>query len=89
MLYMAIFQIAVERFQVDEVGDVGMRSGTVIALVEIIGQDFPVVISLELVCVVEYVLVEVEAGVTVLLVYTGEVFFPGDFGGFLALALVR
>lgn len=61
-----------------------MCGGAVIALVEVVGEDFPVVIPLELVRVVEFVFIEVDSGVAVLLVYVGEVLFPGDFGGFLA-----
>lgn len=60
-----------------------MRRGTVIALIKVVGENLPVVVARELVRVVEDVLVEVQAFVSVLLVDVGEVRFPGYFGGFL------
>lgn len=43
VLDMSAFEIAVEGFEVKEGGDVGVRGGTVVALVEIIGKNLPIV----------------------------------------------
>jgi hypothetical protein len=65
-----------------------MRCGAVVALVEVIGENLPVVVALEFVRVVEGVFVEIDALVPILDVDVGEVFVPRDFWGVLAGASV-
>jgi hypothetical protein len=43
VLDMSAFEVAVEGFEVEEGGDVGVCGGTVVALVEVVGENLPVV----------------------------------------------
>lgn len=45
MLDVTVFEIAVEGVEVEEFGDIRMRCRAVVAFVEIIGQNLPVVVS--------------------------------------------
>ena len=45
MLYMSVFKIAIERLEVQERWDVGVCGGAVVAFVEVVGEDFPVIMA--------------------------------------------
>jgi hypothetical protein len=45
VLNVSTFEIAVEGFEVQEGRDVGVCGGTVVAFVEVIGEDLPVIVA--------------------------------------------
>lgn len=85
MLDMPVFDVAVERVEVDEVRDVGVCRRAVVAFVEVISQDLPVVVPVQLVRMVEVVYVKVVRLVPFLLVNVLEVLLPWDLGSFLCV----
>ena len=66
MLDVAVFKVAVEGFEVEEGGDVRVGRGAVVAFVEVVREDLPVVGAVDFVRVVEDVVVEVDAFVALL-----------------------
>lgn len=81
VLDVAVFEIGVESFEIDEVRDVRVGGGTMVTFVKVVGEDLPVEITFDLVGVVELVIVEIKLAVPFLLVDVVEMFFPGYFWG--------
>ena len=66
VLDVAVLEVAVEGFEVEECGDVGVGGRAVVALVEVVGEDLPVVGAVDFVGVIEDIVVEVDASVSLL-----------------------
>jgi hypothetical protein len=45
VLDVSVFEVAVEAFKVEEGWDVGVRGGAVVAFVEVVCEDFPVIVT--------------------------------------------
>lgn len=80
VLDVSVFRITVEGVQVEEVRDIRMCRWAVIALVEIIRKNLPVIVPLKLIGMVQVVVVEIQAQspISFLCVNALKVLFPGN-----------
>lgn len=85
VLDVSIFEIAVERLKVEEFRNIGVCRRAVVALVEIISQNLPVIFAFERISVVKIVVVEVVGFVAFLLVDVPEMFLPRHFWDFIRI----
>lgn len=61
VLDVAVLQRTIEALEIQKRGNVGMGGRAVVAFVEVVGENFPVVGSIELVFVIEDVFREIDA----------------------------
>lgn len=85
---LVVFHVAFLEFHVvavdrEERRDVGVCGLAVVAFIEVVRSDLPVVVGVKLVRVVQLVVIEVELVKSRLLVGTVEGLLPGDLGGLL------
>lgn len=80
VLNVSVLGVAVERIQIEKLGDIRMCCRAVIAFVEVVCQDLPVILAVQLVGIIEVVVVEVVGLVSVLLVDVFEVLLPRHLG---------
>lgn len=85
MLDVPILELAVKGVKVQERGNVCVRRRAVVAFVEVVGQDLPVVVSIQLVGVVQIVIVKVDLVVPRLHVDIVKVLLPGHLGSLLGV----
>ena len=87
VLNVAGLGVAVKRLQVEEFRDIRMGGRAVVALVEVVGQDLPVVFAVQLIRAHEIVVVEVIGFVPFLLVDILEMLFPRHLRGLLRIQI--
>ena len=80
VLDMPALECTVKRFEVQESWDVRVRCRAMIAFIEVVCCDFPVVVAFELIRMVEHIVVKVQSFVTGLDVYVSEILFPCNLG---------
>lgn len=85
VLNVSIFGVAVEGIEIQELGDVGVGGWAVVTFVEVISQNFPVVVSLELIGMIQIIVFEVVVLVSLLRVDVLEMFFPRNLGDLLCI----
>lgn len=85
VLNVSIFEVAVERFKIKELGDIRMSRGAMITFVEVIRENLPVVFPVKLVGVIQLIVVEVVRFVSFLFVNVCEVLLPWDLGRCFAI----
>jgi hypothetical protein len=80
VLHVALLEFYVVAVDCEERWDVGVGSLAVVALVEVVRCDFPVVVCIKLICVIELILIEVELLKSFLFVRACKGVVPWNFG---------
>lgn len=87
MLNMAIFGLDIVGVEVGNCGDIRVGNLAVVALIVVVGQDFPVEIALHIPGVVKDVILKVVVLKTGLLIDAIKVILPGNFGNLASIQI--